>query len=433
MLYTATNLIFEAIKKDKNKATLFETFQSKILASDLLRLEYEVLCDVKKAKGKLNLKESNLYANHLTKKYSKRISQANYELRSKTDLLESFGVKIKNNHSLDNLISYDNKCLNESIIISYVHNLNESNISNLLKEKKSYFTGVYRNIIKQNDRSSLNRQLALVEGYSHDLNTVQKSLINESVKSIKDQSVKNFGMAVNKAFKLKFLTEGLFKKKTINLFESDVDYDAIEKKLNDEFRGKTISLGSVAGFDKVMIESTMKENGVFVLNFNMKTYPTDYMALERTRELLEIRNKLVRTKRTLVSQLIYQAGYDYFILDGSKFDVSINSIMEDKDIPRTGGAANTKFELILFIKDVMSLEEMKHDFTAILKNYYDYLVTYIPDNINSDKLMQNIEDSKSKKRVNRKRNEFERENDSILDGDLSFAIGNGEEYLKQFK
>lgn len=435
MLYTATKLIFETIKNDKNSKTLLETYQNKILASNVLKLEFELLEDVKKAEGKLTLSEANRFVKHLNEKYSEKIKSIKYEVKSKKDLLESFGISNLNPHVLDNLISYDNKSLNESAIVSFVHSKENLNLKEALTENKNHYKNVYNNIIRQNDRAGFKRQLSLIEGYAHALSENHKIMITESIKSINEQSTKNFKSSVNNAFKLKLFTEGLFKQSNHLLFEADIDYDAMERELDNEFKGKTISLGQVAKFEKVKIESTLKQDGVFVLTFNLKVYPTDSSRIVRYNELNELRNKLLKSKTVLVNKLIYQAGYDYFTFDGTKFDVSLNAVVEDKDIVKTGGATTAKFELIKFIKEVLSLEELKHDFQVILNNYSEFLDTYIPDNLNNELLMQNIEDSKGAKRKNRKRNQVEKETDSIIDNDsdIGFAIGDGSNYFDRFR
>ena len=98
----------------------------------------------------------------------------------------------------------------------------------------------------------------------------------------------------------------------------------------------------------------------------------------------DIEKKLYKTKPVLINKLIYQAGYDYFNLNGTKYDVSLPLYIDDKNFAKYGYKTKAKFEIILFIKKPLDNTEIKRDFQVIFQKFSDYLDTYMPEYVKQD-------------------------------------------------
>ena len=265
MFVESLNKIFESVSKAKKPESAYKLLESKIIASNKLKRQYEAYVILQENAGKLTSKKEVENIKNLIKEKVEN----NQVLVETKKLLEFFKVEVPVKESL-----YDKALA-----------LNESALNKILiSEKVLYKNSLFKHIVKEGDDKHFDKQARIVDFLAEAVKGDKKDLIKKSVEVLKEEKYKDFTKAANKLYKLRGVTEETLK-------ESEV-----VKKLKslNYVKNPQIEFPNSESLDKV------------VLYFDIPVWPIGITVNSARTNAIKVRDKIERLERLFINKLIYQ-------------------------------------------------------------------------------------------------------------------------------
>lgn len=384
MLYNGKKLIQEAIKKDAQKKALIQSFGKKIFESPSLTLEFSVNKDIEKYAGKLSLEEANAFAGYLKGKYENQLKETTYDFKAKKDLFEAFGVADKVTSSIyDEVIDFSAKSLNESTIVSIVHDKNyDENQKKKVQVIRESKVAKYQEILNNNkDRNSLRFRLGILEDISANLDEKNAEMIQESINTIRGKVYTDFKKAVNDTLRLDTLTEFLLLNSKKRTLKEDFEQEEEEASQN-QFKGRKAKFGDIGILKNVIVEYGVGSNSFMIVNFSVTVYPAEPFYRDRLYEIKEIKNRIGKLGRT-ISLTIKNEMPGAFEGD-SKINVAAREQFMDKEWDKIGRQVDAKVEMMMYGTDDLTADRIASELPTALEKVSALIADKIPDLLSKD-------------------------------------------------
>ncbi len=412
---TGLKKIYESISKQpkEKRAALFNQLQEKIISSPALAYKFDLLESVQNRKGSFDKDTAKIFFEGLKKKHSDFLKENNSVAlfyKEERKLFEFFNINQKEvtTNKLDLIVNKKDNELNENIIIDYVTDnrliSNKERLMQVQKDLRQQFLRIRENV----NEGALGRQLDKIKMNSKQITGEKRKLVDASINVIKEETYKDFSSAVNKAYKLRLLTEKIIKEAGDN--EADrkgVLMTPEEKAL--ELKGKVKNMGDLKYIKNIVLDvpdhlkkdvhrnldnEIVKDNGkaretwsdegtteVVTMDFTLPIYPLIAKYGDWLEKVDGINNELLKLKRVFMNKFIYQQNIT--LLDPVDSVWNVSGIPDNVD-PEKGAAGaqvekfgcyvvNANFSVSIFVAKVASPEKYFDVAYSILKNFDAYI------------------------------------------------------------
>ena len=318
---TGLKKIYESIRKADHgvQNTLMEELQNKIASNSALAHKFELLEAISSNRNSLDKEQAMKFFKQLSQKHLNFLKENNTVAlfyKEEKKLFEYFNINQKEviSDKLDLIVNKKDNQLNESIILDYVTNGNLITNKEYFDKRKSSIRESFMNIKREKSVDALDSQIRRIEIMSGFIGGKNKELVESSVKVIKREAFTNPESAVNKAYKLRILSEKLllefdaedrldFYDSTGKKNSSDKEFNAIEQDRS----GKTLELPDIGSIKDISARVPYKkDSNVITLDFKVIVYPKAATMSDLMVESRKLNNLFDRLKNSFVNKCIYQ-------------------------------------------------------------------------------------------------------------------------------
>lgn len=425
---TGLKKIYESIKKqpkDKQKS-LYNQLQEKIVSNPVLAYKFNLLESIESKKQKFDKDSATSFVAGLKTehgKFLKENSSVAIFYKEEKKLFEYFNISQSDvvSSKLDLIVNKKNNELNENLIIEYITDNRLMSGKDRLKSTQNDIKRQLAYAKKNGSDNILDRQFEAIERKSKKLSAKKRTLVEASLKAVKEESFKNFGSACDKTYKLRMITEKLLVEAPPVGNGAPVDMKKQNKlmdKQEEMAQGKKFDMPNLKYIKNIKIEvpdlfkketqTTFGDNTVVKdaqgnpretwaeeettetvdISFNIVLYPkfaklSQVLSINTGMPALE--KGLVKLKRTFMNKFIYQKNINILDPIDSIWTVDESTIPKNLNPEGNAGSAPQqiaangfywvapRIEAVIKAGKAASAEKYKDVAYEILKEFNDYL------------------------------------------------------------
>lgn len=394
---TGLKKIYQTINKapkEKQQALLF-VLEEKILSNDALKYKYSLLEEIERNKGRFTEDVARRYIVSVKQKHNEFIKENNSVAlfyREEKKLLEYFNVDVKSvvPSEMDLVISKKDNVINEAVLLSIVTNKKRMTMREAFGYQKAKALNEFRYIRNELDGNRLQRNLSFIKAKSANLSEKHRNMVRESVKTLQEKAFTDLKGTIEKAYKLRIITEKLLKeypgeKPIVPPSASDPDDRLSDKDFEkfENYKEKTLKLGDVGSFKYVVLTVPQgKDFSKIELSFVLPVYPTSATMGRLMQESINLDKVFARLKVPFQTTMT-QVGARLLSPANIMFDVFVDGKNLNPQDPKSAAGKQVKdkgcyavaatFTLMISLKRRGSTEGFEQETIEILESFSEFV------------------------------------------------------------